>query len=114
MNRIRCILGAVMPALPKRFMRTVKSGAAVFCLGIFLLVQLMAAVPCFHAWLHHDASEADHECAATLLLSGQVHASNADVNVARPAPVLISQSPDRQVHFDSTDIRWLPSRGPPA
>jgi hypothetical protein len=95
-------------------MRAVKSGSAVICLGVFLLAQAMASVPAFHTWVHHDASDSNHECAATLLLNGQVHSATTEVGVTRNLPVFISQVPARAVDFVSTDVRLLPSRGPPA
>jgi len=95
-------------------MRAAKSGAAAFSLGVFLLVQTMAAVPSFHAWVHHDANDPSHECAVTLLLHGQVHAAGTEVGVMEFLPVLISSAPARCADFVSADVRLLPSRGPPA
>jgi hypothetical protein len=109
-----CILASVMPAPDKKFMRAVKSGGAGFCLIVFLLVQAMAAVPAFHAWLHHDASDPGHECAVTLFLHGQVHAPSTKVEVAKSLPVLVAEAPAHGVDFVSADVRLLPSRGPPA
>jgi hypothetical protein len=102
------------PALAKRFMRAAKNGAGFFCLGVFLLVHVMAAVPAFHAWAHQDAREPGHECAVTLILHGQVHTPVTEVEVAKHQPILFSSAPARSVHFISADVRLLPSRGPPA
>jgi hypothetical protein len=95
-------------------MRAVKSAARVFCLGVFLLVQTMAAVPAFHAWVHHDAADPSHECAVTFFLHGQVHSPTTDVEAAPCPPLRISHAPPRRADFVSTDVRLLPSRGPPA
>jgi len=95
-------------------MRAATSGVGFFCLGVFLLIQIMAAVPAFHAWLHDDASAPGHECAVTLFLNGQVHTPATDVAVAPCPPLLISYAPTRGVDFVSADVRLLPSRGPPA
>jgi len=95
-------------------MRAVKCGAGVFCLALFLLVQTMAAVPAVHEWVHHDACEPGHECAATLLLSGQVHSPATYVAVIKPLPVLVCCAPARVVDFVSADVQLLPCRGPPA
>jgi len=95
-------------------MRAVKGGGAALSLGVFLLVQIMAAVPAFHAWVHHDAGEPNHECAATLFLNGQVHSSATDVQAAPRPPVLVSCAPACGVDFVSADVRLLPGRGPPA
>ncbi len=95
-------------------MRAAKSGASLLCLGVVLFVQTMVAVPAFHAWIHHDARESGHECAVTLILSGQVHSSTTEVAAARPQPVPVSHAPARGVDFVSTDVCLLPGRGPPA
>jgi hypothetical protein len=102
------------PALAKGFVRAVKSGGGFFCLGVVLLLQVLAAVPALHEWVHHDARNATHECAVTLLLNGQVHSSSTQVDVVKRLPVLVSREAARTVDFVSADIRLLPSRGPPA
>ncbi len=95
-------------------MRAAKSGGALFCLGVLLLVQTMAAVPAFHAWVHHDACDPNHECAVTLFVNGQVHSPTTGVEIAQSPPVLLVLAPAHGVDFVSADVRLLPSRGPPA
>jgi hypothetical protein len=95
-------------------MRAAKGGVSSFCLGVFLLVQILAAVPALHSWVHQDASAPGHECAVTFLLHGQVHTPNADVAVAPCQPLLLSHEPLTGVEIVSADVRLLPSRGPPA
>jgi hypothetical protein len=95
-------------------MRAAKSGAVAFCTGVFLLVQFMAAVPAFHAWVHHDAADPNHECAATLFLHGQIHCPTTGLAAIKFPPVLVSLAPSRCADFVSADVRLLPSRGPPA
>jgi hypothetical protein len=95
-------------------MRAAKSGAALFCLSVFLLVQMMAAVPVFHAWAHQDASDPGHECVVTMFLHGQVHTPATTVELAQQPPVFVSFAAARRVDFVSADVRLLPSRGPPA
>jgi hypothetical protein len=102
------------PAPSRGIMRAAKSGAGFFCLSVFLLVQIMAAVPAFHAWAHHDARDSGHECAVTLFLHGQVHSPTTEIEVTKHLPVLVSTTPVRRVDFISADVRLLPSRGPPA
>jgi hypothetical protein len=103
----------MMPAPERSFMRAAKSGVGFFCLGVFLLVQTMAAIPAFHAWVHHDAREPEHECAVTLFLNGQVHSVSTDVAVVQRQPVTVFQAPAHGVDFVSADVRLLHSRGPP-
>ena len=105
---------AMTPALAKKIMRAAKNGAGFFCLGVFLLVHVMAAVPAFHAWAHQNARDPGHECAVTLFLNGQVHSPPTDVAAAPCPPLLFFHAPARGVDFVSADVRLLPSRGPPA
>ena len=95
-------------------MHAAKSGVGSFCLGVFLLVQTMAAVPALHAWAHRDAAAPGHECAVTLFLNGQAHSPTTDVAVAPCPPHLVSHAPARGVDVVSADVRLLPNRGPPA
>jgi hypothetical protein len=102
----------LLPA--KRLVRAAKSGMGVFSLGIFLLVQIMAAAPSVHAWFHHDAARPGHDCAVTMFLHGQVHAPATTVNAAITRPVFGYQLTARSADFISADVHLLPSRGPPA
>jgi hypothetical protein len=113
-RRRRCIVTSVMPPSATKVLRAAKSGAGAFCLGAFLLVQFMAAVPDFHAWVHHDAGNPNHECAVTLFLHGQVHGSSTAVEASPCPAVLVSHAAARGVDFVSIDVRLLPGRGPPA
>jgi hypothetical protein len=108
------ISAPVMPASARRLMRAAKSGVSSLCLGVFLLVQILATAPALHAWFHQDAGAPGHECAVTLFLTGQVHSPSTDVAVAPCPPLLFSHTPARCVDFVSADVRLLPSRGPPA
>jgi len=103
-----------MPTPARKVMRALKGGAGIFGLGIFLLVQVMAAVPAFHAWVHHDAGEPNHECAVTLFLNGQLHSPTTQVEALKCPVIFISYTPAQGVDFVSADVRLLPSRGPPA
>ncbi len=95
-------------------MRVAKKGASLLSLSVFLLVQVMAAIPAFHAWAHQDARDPSHECAVTLFLHGQVHTPATGVEVIKHQPGLFFLTQQRVADFTSTDLRLLPSRGPPA
>jgi len=95
-------------------MRAARSGVGSICLGVFLLVQAMAAMPAFHAWLHPDAAAPAHECAVALLLHGQVHGATTEITPAPCRPLLLACSAARIVDFVSADVALLPGRGPPA
>jgi len=40
------------------------------CVALVVLLAVLAASPALHEWLHHDAGDADHECAVTLFQHG--------------------------------------------
>jgi hypothetical protein len=104
-----------MKASPaKEIMRAAKKGASFLSLSVFLLVQVMAAIPAFHAWAHQDARDPSHECAVTLFLHGQIHAPATEVEVTKPPPGLFYVAQPCTSNFKFTDLRLLPSRGPPA
>jgi hypothetical protein len=74
----------------------------------------MAIFPALHELVHPDCNDADHECAVTLFSHGQVDAASTIAPVfCAPVCVIFSQLLP-EVIFVSTDIRLLPSRGPPA
>lgn len=102
------------PVPAQRIVRAAKKGASLFSISVFLLVQIMAAVPAFHAWAHQDARDPSHECAVTLFLHGQVHTPATEVEVTKHLPCLFIQAQARSADFISADVRLLPSRGPPA
>jgi hypothetical protein len=91
-----------------------RRGASALLLGLLLSLQAMAVFPALHAIVHPDCADADHECAVTLFAHGQIDASSTAAPVfCIPACLTFSQSPP-PIIFVSTDIRLLPSRGPPA
>jgi hypothetical protein len=52
----------------------------------YLLVLAMAASPALHEWMHGDADEADHQCAAVTAIHGQLDRAVVDpAIVALPA-----------------------------
>jgi|ERR1700677_256791 len=102
------------PARSRSLMKYAKKGVAAFCLGLFLLVEAMAAVPALHVFFHHDAGDPGHECAVTLFTHGQAHHSVTTLVVVRAAPLVWRQSPMPACVFISADVRFLPCRGPPS
>jgi hypothetical protein len=90
-----------------------RSGAAL-CLGIFLLLQAMVAFPAFHAWIHHDANEAGHQCAVTLFTHGLASSSSTITELVGICPLVSTLRAPAAEDFFSLDLRFLPCRGPPA
>ncbi|MGA2175217.1 MAG: hypothetical protein ABSH38_09575 [Verrucomicrobiota bacterium] len=95
-------------------MKKARRGLAAFCLGVFLALYAMVAIPALHALAHEGARDAGHECAVTLFAHGQVHSASTAVELRQPAPLILSGDPQPAAIFVSADIRLLPSRGPPA
>jgi hypothetical protein len=104
----------MQPALSPRVLKKARPGLAAFCLGVFLGVYAMAAIPALHTLVHDDASDPAHQCAVTLLSQGQVHCASVTVECGQPAPIFAPTAPASTRIFVSTDVRLLPVRGPPA
>ncbi len=98
----------------QRLVKNARRRVGALCLGVFLALYAMAAVPALHALAHHDARDANHECAVTLFAHGQVHSADAAAELRLPAPLILSSDPAPAPLIVSADIRLLPSRGPPA
>ncbi len=104
----------IPPPILRNFFKEARRGTAALCLFIFLAVQAMVAVPALHALVHANSSDPTHQCAVTLLLHGQVHASSPAVGAVRNAPAYASEPFLAAAVFASADVRLLPCRGPPA
>jgi hypothetical protein len=102
------------PSLSRKFFKEARKGAAALSLLTFLAVQAMAAFPALHALVHGDSTDPSHQCAVTLFLHGQVHASSAAVEAAPGAPAFAAEPLLATTVFVSTDVQLLPSRGPPS
>lgn len=104
-----------MPLLSLRnSFKEARQGVAALCLLLFLAVQAMAAVPALHALVHSDSNDPSHQCAVTLLLHGKVHSGDATVQPAQSAPEFVAETFLGDGVLVSSDVRLLPSRGPPA
>lgn len=101
-------------ALSWGWSKNARRGHAALGLGVFLLLQAMVALPGLHQLIHSDASISGHECAVTLFAHGQVNASDTAVPVIQSAPPAVFTQSWREAGFVSTDVRLLPSRGPPS
>jgi hypothetical protein len=79
-----------------------------------LSLLLLSASPALHRLLHKEADDANHECAVTLFLHGQVDCADTATSVINcsepPASVLPSW---REALLVSTDVRLLSGRDPP-
>jgi len=65
------------------FRMTIAAG----CIGSVLLALVLSAIPQLHEKIHETTGAPNHECAVTLLTSGNYqHAPNATISLAPPAP----------------------------
>jgi hypothetical protein len=95
-------------------MRHAKILVGILGLGLVLAVNLLAASPSLHEWVHADAGKEDHQCAVTLFAHGQVDSSVLEVAASLPVAA-IEQSPQILVSVFNTLVETLPpGRGPPA
>ena len=86
---------------------------ALLLASLVLLLDAMAACPQLHEWLHADAGQTSHQCAATLFAHGQMDAAAVDISVVAPSAALEIIS---QFYFSvfSPAIENLPAgRAPP-
>jgi hypothetical protein len=66
--------------------RSIAILAAAF-FGLFLFTLVLCAIPQLHERIHQTSSSANHECAVTLLTSGNCqHTPQATICLAPPAP----------------------------
>jgi hypothetical protein len=60
---------------------------AAGCIGALLLALVLSAIPRLHEEIHGVPRAANHECAVTLLTSGNYqHAPSPAISLAPPAP----------------------------
>ncbi len=82
-------------------------------LALFVSVHAMAAFHTLHESVCEHAEEAEHQCAVTLLATGQIE---VPVNGVEAAPVEFArqmQAPVCRSYFMSTDRLDPPGRAPP-
>jgi hypothetical protein len=60
---------------------------AAGCIGAVLLALVLSAIPRLHEQIHGTTGAPNHECAVTLLTSGNYqHTPNASISLAPPLP----------------------------
>ena len=72
---------------PSNDRRALRVLTAAGCIGALLLALVLSAVPQLHEELHGVAGAANHECAVTLLTSGNYqHTPTVAISLAPPTP----------------------------
>jgi hypothetical protein len=99
------------PASPSRHGRRI---GVMICLGLVLLLQVLAASEALHKAIHPQAHSPQHQCVISLFAQGQVNAANVSlpgfVFVGALIPFLLK--PDL-TPAPSFNYPLPPSRGPP-
>jgi hypothetical protein len=91
-----------------------KSVFSLLALALFVFVQALAASSAIHHFIHSDADQPSHQCAATLLSQGQVSLAPVEVSVARPV-LFVGEIHSPPVPFVvAVEYRLLPERAPPS
>lgn len=66
---------------------TLRAIIAAGCLGAVLFAVVLSAIPQLHERIHNATGAPNHECAVTLLTSGNYqHTPNVAIALAPPAP----------------------------
>lgn len=80
-----------------------------------IFTSLLAASPTLHKHFHETADQTTHQCAVTLLQQQQVLSAEPVVTVVESDFAVLQPLLPQQVEFVSqSDLRLLPTRGPPA
>ena len=95
--------------------RSIAILAASF-LGLFLFTLVLSAIPQLHERIHACSGAANHECAVTLLTSGNYqHTPTISISVAPPAPPATFAHAFTSFHFVSARFEFsLLEHAPPA
>jgi len=80
---------------------------------LYLFIAMMAASPAIHHFIHPDADQGSHHCAATLISHGQVDAPSIVAVVIRPDLLLGKFILPAAPELAKSDYRLIPGRDPP-
>ena len=91
-----------------------KLAAAGLLMVLWGLLLVFTANPAFHKWLHHDANQADHQCAIRLLEKQQVLSCDSTARLVVSEPGLSYEIVfDYRSNTARADIRLSDGRAPP-
>ncbi len=95
--------------------RSVAILAAAF-FGLFIFTLVLSAIPQLHERIHASSGAANHECAVTLLTSGNYqHTPTVSISVAPLTPPVAFAHAFASFHFVSAHLEFsLLEHAPPA
>ena len=83
----RRLADEMSPRLPDGKAAALRAIVAAGCIGAVLFAVVLSAIPQLHEAIHATTGSPNHECAVTLLTSGNYqHAPSAPISLAPPAP----------------------------
>jgi len=83
-RHVICYIANSLQHKKEKFCQLSKSFVAALLIGLVLFMAALASSETLHKLIHHDADEADHECAVTLFAHGHVESAACDVPVVLP------------------------------
>jgi hypothetical protein len=87
---------------------------AATLLGVFLSVFALTLSEALHRALHNEACEPGHQCAVTMLQSGQVETPVVTIEPVVAYVTVFLAAPSQVDFVPSVDFSLPPSCGPPA
>lgn len=95
---------------------TLRAIIAAGCLGAFLFAVVLSAIPQLHEQIHAKTGAPNHECAVTLVASGNYqHAPTISISVAPPMPPAAFAHAFANFQFVSAHLAFsLLEHAPPA
>jgi hypothetical protein len=113
-RHIICYIANSLQYKKEHFFQFGKSFVAILLMGLVLFMAVLASSETLHKLIHHDADEADHQCAVTLFAHGHVESAVCDIPIVTPT-VWVETVPFAEFSVFSTAIENLPpGRAPPA
>ena len=95
---------------------SLRASIAAGCLGAFLFAVVLSAIPQWHERIHATTGAPNHECAVTLVASGNYqHAPTISISVAPPTPPAAFAHASANLQFVSAHLEFsLLEHAPPA
>lgn len=87
---------------------------AATLLGVFLSVFTLTLSESLHRALHEEACEPSHQCAVTMLQSGQVETPVVAIEPVEACVTVILEAQPQVDFIPTVDLSLPPSCGPPA
>jgi hypothetical protein len=92
----------------------INAAAAILCLVLLALIQTVSVDAGLHRLLHADADSSEHQCAATLMASGQILIADSGDTFQMPLPSVLYAQPLTEIFvLTGFDRHCQSERAPP-